>query len=311
MRWVCCCLFLLFPCITWANADLASAIDGVRTACGGISSELNQLKKMAGINTAVTSVGTVAGGVALGTGIAKAKIDEKAEELENLTRALEMAGAKKITSLEMFYETYADALAETGTEDGAEFARQLRGRKSALEQKSKKLGNWRTGMMATATATNVAGAVIAGGNKIQGDLKKQVYACMGAVKNLSNVRMQVYILKTATDIELNQADEIIRACGAWNVVDIDSVNAKSDGATISSGVGAGLGLVGTITSAIANSDKVRAGDAKKEKDLNTASNVLAGGTTVASGVAVIFSATQIGVIKRAVQIAENCQEVLK
>ena len=37
---------------------------------------------MAGINTAVTAVGTVAGGVALGTGIAKANVDVRAEELE-------------------------------------------------------------------------------------------------------------------------------------------------------------------------------------------------------------------------------------
>ena len=51
-----------------ANTDLAVAIENVRTTCGNISAELTDMKKMAGITTAVTSVGTVAGGVALEIG---------------------------------------------------------------------------------------------------------------------------------------------------------------------------------------------------------------------------------------------------
>ena len=49
---------------------------------------------------------------------------------------------------------------------------------------------------------------------------------------------------------------------------------------------------------------------QKEKNLNTAANVMAGGATVASGVATIFNATQIGAIKRAVNIAAECEEAL-
>ena len=41
------------------------------------------MKKMAGITTAVTGVGTVAGGVALGTGLAKVGVDKEIEELES------------------------------------------------------------------------------------------------------------------------------------------------------------------------------------------------------------------------------------
>ncbi len=65
-----------------SDAELTAAIQNVRSACGGIGAELSDMKKMAGINTAVTGVGTVAGGVALGTGIAKMGVDEKADELE-------------------------------------------------------------------------------------------------------------------------------------------------------------------------------------------------------------------------------------
>ena len=70
-------------------------------------------------------------------------------------------------------------------------------------------------------------------------------------------------------------------------------------------------MVGTIVSAIANTDKTRAAGQDKEKNLNTAANVLAGGTTVASGVAVVFNATQIAAIKRASETADQCEGALK
>jgi hypothetical protein len=56
---------------------------------------------------------------------------------------------------------------------------------------------------------------------------------------------------------------------------------------------------------------VREGDANKEKNLNTAANVLAGGTTVASGVATVFNATQISAIKRAAAVADGCERALR
>ena len=295
----------------YAVSDLNTAIENVRNSCGGISGELNHLKTIAGINTAVTGVGTVAGGVALGTGIAKAKVDKEAAENEELIAALEDAGAVRITSLDMFYETFADTLDETNTAQGKLYATQLRTKKSKLDKKSKNLGNWRTGMLATSTATNIAGVIIAGNNREKGDLKSQIDNCLAAVKVLSNVRMQARISKTATDVELARAEAIVRACDAWSTVDISSINNKSTGAAVSSGVGVATGLAGTIVSSSANSDKVRDGDKDKEKNLNTAANVLAGGTTAASLTATIFNATQIGAIKRAATVADECEGALR
>ena len=66
---------------------------------------------------------------------------------------------------------------------------------------------------------------------------------------------------------------------------------------------------------MANSDSVREDNSesgkKKEKNLNTASNILAGGTTVASGVATVFNATQIKAIKRAASVADECEGALR
>ena len=50
---------------------------------------------------------------------------------------------------------------------------------------------------------------------------------------------------------------------------------------------------------------------KKEKDLNTASNVLAGATAVASATSTVFSGTQIAAIKRVANVASKCEGVLK
>jgi hypothetical protein len=72
-------LMSLMAGVAHAKTDLTAAIENVRTTCGNISAELTDMKKMAGITTAVTGVGTVAGGVALGTGLAKANLDKEIE----------------------------------------------------------------------------------------------------------------------------------------------------------------------------------------------------------------------------------------
>ena len=289
-------LLSLMVGVAHANTDLTAAIENVRTTCGNISAELSDMKKMAGITTAVTGVGTVTGGVALGTGLAKANVDKEIEAKEKLPLlTIENENAFKNSVL-----NYAESINQSvNTEKGI------------AEKKSKQLGNVRTGTMAAATATNIAGAIMSGTNKVKGDLKQQIDECLMSVKTLSNVRMQARIDGSANDTELARAENIIRACDAWSTVDITPINNRSKGATILSGIGAGLGLAGTITSASANSKDVRDGDSDKEKNLNTAANVLAGGTTAAGLSATIFNATQISAIKRAATVADECEGALK
>lgn len=289
-------LLSLWAGVAHANPDLSAAIENVRATCGGIGAELSDMKKMAGITTAVTGVGTVAGGVALGTGLAKANVDKEIEAKEKLP--LLTIENEQVFRNEL--STYAKSINKTANKEIG-----------LAEQKSKNLGNIRTGTLATATATNIAGAIMSSTNRVKGDLKQQIDECLASVKTLSNVRMQARISKTATESDLARAENIIRACDAWTTVDVSSINNRSTGATVSAGIGAGLGLAGTITSASANSDDVRDGNADKEKKLNTAANVLAGGTTVAGLSATIFNATQISAIKRAATVADECEGALK
>lgn len=304
-------LSLLWAQVAQASPELSAAIENIRSTCGGIGASLADMKKMAGITTAITGVGTVAGGVALGTGLAKTNLDTQISELEENLVQMDMArNLQPITiannqNLQQELDAYAAGKSETLTSISNEVL-------DTAEKQSKQLGNIRTGTMAVATATNIAGAIMSGTNQIKGDLQQQIDECLNSVKTLSNVRMQARISKTATDADLARAENIIRACDAWTTVDISSINKRSTGATVSSGIGAGLGLAGTITAASANSDGVRDGeDMQREKNLNTAANVLAGGTTVASLSATIFNATQIKAIKRAATVADECEGALK
>lgn len=301
-------LLSLMVGVAHANTDLTAAIENVRTTCGNISAELSDMKKMAGITTAVTGVGTVAGGVALGTGLAKANVDKEIEELESqIARLIAERGDVPIEHLQIEDE----ALFKRQVNEFIAYYQAKEQEISVAEQKSKNLGNWRTGTLAAATATNIAGAVMSGTNRVKGDLKQQIDECLMSVKTLSNVRMQARIDGSATDTDLARAENIIRACDAWTTVDVSSINKRSKGATVSSGIGAGLGLAGTITSASANSKDVHDGDSDKEKNLNTAANVLAGGTMAASLSATIFNATQINAIKHAATVADECEGALR
>lgn len=329
----------------YANADLTAAIENVRTTCGDIGTELNDMKKMAGISTAVTAVGTVAGGVALGTGIAKSTTDKDIASWRQRLEALiqtELEGEApqalnedaRAEALELIANAEAaeEPAAESGTEGGIQGAAPGGGAQTAgtstvtattnneveaiedeinkLTKKSKKLGNIRTGTLATATATNIAGAVISGTNRVKGDLKTQISECVASVDALRHIRMQAQMDATATNAELAHAESIIRACGAWDTVNVSAINKKSSAASASGGIGAGLGLAGTITSASANRTDADRSE-EKNKSLNTASNVLAGATTVAGGIATIMNATQISAIKHAATVADECVGALK
>ena len=314
------CIFLvmtaMMPMVARADVSvLDAAISDARIYCLGISDELNHLKTMAGINTAVTAVGTAAGAGATAVGIAKVGVDKELSAYEETIAALEEEGAQRIETDEDFAEIFGGFLIESGDPEFAQIGKLIQ-EQQRLEAKSKKLGNWRTGLLAANTVTNVAGTVIAANNKVSGDLKDQIQQCIMAVDVLSRARMQARIASDANDTEMVEyASRIVDACAQWGDVNLSSINAKAKGATISSGIGAGVGFVGTITSAIANTDKTRNDNTEsgkqKEKNLNTTANVMAGGATVASGVATVFNATQIGAIKKAAAVADACEGVLK
>ena len=205
--------------------DFETAINTARAKCSGISNELSDLKKMAGINTAITGVGIATATGATVVGVVKASKDK---DLETILSVVDNNKPKSQNpSMNDILEIYDAYIKKYKTIGEAQ---------TALERESK-------------------------------------------TQKIDNI--------------------------------LSVINNKARGAMLSSIVGATTGAAGTVTSAIANSNNIRNGDEKKEKNLNTASNVLAAGTAVASGAATIFNAKQISAVKKIIGIADKCEEVLK
>ena len=260
---------------------------------------------MAGINTAVTGVGTGLGAGATIVGAIKAKKDKLREQIDKQLRDLRNMSDKEFLQFlanVSNYKQYKDMLSQETT----------------ANDESKKLGNWRTGLMVGNTATNIAGAVIAKGNKVNTDLQTQIDNCKSAIRNLQNSINQAQLDYD----DVSEATEILNACREFEYVDITPINKKANNAMVSSIIGATTGVAGTIASAVANSDDIRKEeeskqgkktdeDWQKEKNVNTTANILAGTSTVASGVATIFNATQVSAIKKVASVAEKCTKALK
>lgn len=311
-------LLMFFSFVTSAMAQpLDDALRATYTACVGIDDELSDLKKMAGINTAITSIGTAAGAGAAITGVVKAKKDAKLQqildELKQEENAAQQGKGQTDVELDKLEQQYTDMenlitqIANGTIKIPDETWKEI----GKLQSQSKKLGNWRTGLMAGSTATNVAGAIIAGTNRVKGDLEVQINDCKASIKQLRDAIMQARM----NGQDISEAQSIVDACGDFEYSDLSKINKRAMGSAISSGIGAATGLVGTITSASANSDGVRGDNSdegkKKEKNLNTASNILAGTTTAASATATVFNATQIKAIKQVAEVASKCTGVLK
>ncbi len=282
-----------------ASENLANAINNVRNNCMGISEELNQIKTRAGINTAITAVGTGTATGALIVGIKKDSIDDELEKW----------------MLDAINEQNGGIVENQEKDKKIEALKNVAIEKSNKLNKSKKLGNIRTGLMATSTATNIAGAVISSKNQVKDDLANMITKCIKSVSELYDTKMQAYLDKSADETEIQYAENIINACSGIKSMNLSGINKKAKGAMVLSAIGAGTGMAGTITSGIANSDKIRSDASEegknKEHTLNTTSNILAGATGAVSLGATIFNATEIGAIKTASAIADKCAEVLK
>ncbi len=289
--------------------SLTNALSNVRNACSGISDSMSNLKTMAGINTAVTGVGTVTAGIALGTGIAKSGVDREQQKLLDEMKA--KTANVPIEKLEIADKDKFDRDIAEAIQKALETEKKI----DELDKKSKTLGNVRTGTLAGTAVLDTAGTIIAANNKVDSDLQSNIDKCIKSIDVLKDAQLRARTANTATDAELAMSDKIISVCADWKNVDLSKIDKRATGAAISGGTGATLALVGTVTSASANSDSVRGDNSdagkQKEKNLNTASNILAGGATAASGVATIFNATQISAIKKAVEVADKCEEALR
>ncbi len=305
--------------------DLDAALRNTYRACVDIDDNLHDLKVLAGVNTAVTSVGSALGIGALAVGLTKAELDKRIESLYDVMVSINYSyqgdGQNLATKAEFAVKVNAlidnmtFVVPSTEYQKLVDAIRQAQQTQTATEdemvKKSKKLGNWRTGLLAGNTATSIAGAVIASKTVNKNDISAQINTCVSAVQDLRNAILSAKL----NGLDVTEADQIYDACSDYEFVDVDAIAKRGRGAMVSSAVGAGLGGVGTATSISANSKKIRKDDTesgkRKEKNLNTASNVLSAGAAAASVTATVFNARQISAIKKVAQVSEKCTALLK
>jgi hypothetical protein len=300
--------------------DMNYALRDVYMNCAGIEDSLQEMKKLAGINTAITAVGTGTGVGAVATGVAKKNTDVAAETIEiKLEKLRKIEAQNPGMTANQDYSKFIDSMpsdmdAEAVLTKYSSLSEAIEKEEKELEkltEQSTKLGNWRTGLLAGTTATGIAGTVVAAKNRVNEDLISQINNCITSIDALR----EAFTANKVMGNDTFDAQEIITACGDYKFIDLSKINKRANGALVSSALATTTGVTGTIVSAVANSKNVRNDNTEsgkqKEKDLNTSSNVLAVGATAASASAAVFNGLQIAEIKKVISVAEKCSGVLK
>ena len=303
------------PVLATETQDVISGAEQIfeaaRITCSGISDEIGRVANISKANTAVTAVGTVAAGGALVAGVKKS---QEEEEIEKLIDKICKAGgctADGVSSMsnEVFFNDVLQPMAEI-----AELQQRI--------ERSKKLGNWRTGLMAGTIGTNLASAIMSGLNINQSDLVQHITACNEVIKSVQDMENE---LKRA-GVNPNEYPIVKQLSGArtWcnqiDIKDIEKIEKRMKGVMGTSIAGTAIGVVGVGTSAAANSDKymdvsakVRLSDEDKKKEhaLNTTANIMAGANVATGAVETGLNISLITLTKRLMESAGRCEDVLK
>ena len=304
-----------------ALSDVYDVYQAVGQFCGGISDRISSVSGIAKVNTGIGAVGTVAAGGALYSGIKKSQTDK---EIENLSEKICKIGGcdpNKVEAMsdEEFFETVFPLLVEMmdlGEEEKITEVMSLRAEQDAKIAKSKRLGNWRSGLLAGTLGTNVASAIVAGLNKNQSDLIQQVSACNESVAKLRDV-YGTALAQGINPLEnpvMETFSKTLNRCGALQVSDVEKIEKRMNVVMGTAIGGAVIGAVGTGTSIAANTDKVRNDNSesgkKKENTLNTVSNVAAGANVATGLVETGFNISLITLTKKLMNTAQECEDTL-
>lgn len=310
------CIVLSLTCISAFADDLSTAInsaeqicEATRIVCSGIADEISKVANISKANTAVTAVGTVAAGGALIAGIKKSQEEQEIEKLIDKICAsggCTAAGVNAMTS-NQFLTNVLQPMAQI-----AELEKKI--------EKSKKLGNWRTGLMAGTIGTNLASAIMSGININQSDLIQHISACNDMIKSVSVVEQELKRAgaNPAEYPVVKKLDNIKTWCSEINTADVDKIEKRMKGVLGTSVAGTAIGIVGVGTSAAANSNKymdtqnkmnLSATEKDKEHALNTTANIMAGANVATGAVETGLNISLIKLTKKMIESAQRCEEI--
>lgn len=335
---------------TDAEIELNAALSKARLQCAGISGDLEPLKKMAGISTIVNAAGTAVGAGGVATGVAKWYTDrdialtmQDRDYYKQLLANMENSQANKAAltnwknnvftkqdwsnieeKLKQEMQKY-EAASSNDKQDAKKLAQsQIAADEQRITDKQKTsdtLGAVRTGLFATNTATNVAGAVLSSKTGLDKTLEEKINACIISIKQLdaASTRARLEDGDSANYDLIARANNIVNKCKLYENVDSSALNKMAKGGLIAGSVGAATGVAATVTSVIGTNNKISAIDPAQENAgatmrsqnaTNVASNVLGGAAAASSLAGTIFNAKQKSKVKEVITISTECEGAL-
>ena len=309
------CLVLLLTSMSALADNLDNTInnaeqvlEATRIVCSGISDEISKVSNISKANTAVTAVGTVASGGALIAGIKKSQEEKEIEELIDKICAAGGCSVEGVKSMstEQFFTNVLEPMSQI-----TELQEKI--------EKSKKLGNWRTGLMAGTIGTNLASAIMSGININQSDLIQHISACNEMVNSVGNIKQELRKVgaNPAEYPVVKKLDNVHTWCTEINTADVDKIEKRMKGVLGTSVAGTAIGVVGVGTSAAANSNKymdmqnkmnLSAAEKNKEHALNTTANIMAGANVATGAVETGLNISLIKLTKKMIESAQRCEE---
>ena len=306
-----------------ALQDVNTKITNVQSSCSGIKKDFDTIFGLTVATTVSSGLGTVAAGGALATGILKeSDVDPIATKIKKLYSLCDEKNKEQIPEFQKISTEVAGKLGMSTYYSEKywrnDWPHRNKTRREYVEEIEKQyqkiLGNLQTGLMAGATVTSaVSTGTSIGASVTASKLAEKMEACNKAISDLK-IAISTAEAEEVAENNLSNARKIVGSCTGYSKDNINTLKKQMTASAIVSGIGTATAGAGTVTSALANSKKVRDDNSepgkKKEKGLNLASNILAGITTGTSGASTILSATAIEKAKNDSKMAEECESTL-
>jgi len=305
---------LAIPPVTSALEDLESEIQNAKVSCSDLSKDLSSLKRNATIAAVLSGTATVGSAVAVGAGVAQKNNRTNGEE-EIVIEGDPTEFPVIVNCDDDLLTSYSERwIYESFTDENDEQKCKITGKSAwydtvaesynleLREKRNNQLYNVKTAGMAVGGIGNV-GAITA--NIVGGKAGLNSAGCTASIHELS----KAYVAATgmggcATKMGCVKAKKIIDACRDYEYLDWKKINNPRTWAMIGSAVGVTTSMAGIVVEGTNNNPE------KAEKREKTA-NALVGTSAVAGAAATALNAVYISELKKAIKVAENCEEALE
>jgi len=276
------------------SAVVDELLASARSACSGISGQLDRIRVAAGLGIAAGAVSAIAGGTATAAGIYQIRSSRAAAraESEGITYEQALATEPEIDEYDPDIEAYVTVAHDA---DG-----------NPVEQVT-----FRDRLSGAAPTIQTAGAFVAGGTAVVGavsafvgaaqfgDIISDMNNCAEVIRELDNASRRMSF-ESPNDPRIEMYGNIVRTCSGMRVSNIEAVRNAMRAAGIISGVGAVTGIAGGVVGVVQNRNS------EEGAAPGAATTILAGAATAAGATTAIISGAVLAGLNRNSDIARAC-----